>query len=203
MKPKSCYMRYQVFFCQRKQDSAFRRQRGREAERQRQEDDLKFQASLGYDRMRPCIKINNNPNRAWGRESCSVGKDICHQDICLPCLRVSIAVKRLHNQGNSQRGQHLIGAGLQFQRFSSLSWWEARQHEGRHVAGGGAESWATECQKTVFHRQLGRESGTHWPDLSIWILKAPPPQWHTSSNKVTPSPVTPHPIVPLPMGQVY
>jgi hypothetical protein len=32
--------------------------------------------------------------------------------------RVSIAVKRHHNQGNSYKGKHLIGAGLQVQRLS-------------------------------------------------------------------------------------
>jgi hypothetical protein len=34
------------------------------------------------------------------------------------CLRVSIAVNGHHVQGNSYKGQHLIGAGLQVQRFS-------------------------------------------------------------------------------------
>jgi hypothetical protein len=36
-------------------------------------------------------------------------------------VRVSIAVNRHHDQGNSYKGQHLIGAGLQVQRFSPLS----------------------------------------------------------------------------------
>ena len=36
-------------------------------------------------------------------------------------VRVSIAVKRHHEQGNSYKQQHLIGAGLQVQRFSPLS----------------------------------------------------------------------------------
>jgi hypothetical protein len=31
------------------------------------------------------------------------------------------AVNRHHDQGNSYKGQHLIGAGLQVQRFSPLS----------------------------------------------------------------------------------
>jgi hypothetical protein len=36
-----------------------------------------------------------------------------------------IAVKRHHDHGNSSEGKHLIGAGLQVQRFSPLSsWWE-------------------------------------------------------------------------------
>jgi hypothetical protein len=34
-------------------------------------------------------------------------------------------VNRYHDQGKSYKGQHLIGAGLQVQRFSPLSsWWE-------------------------------------------------------------------------------
>ena len=52
-------------------------------------------------------------------------------------VRVSIAVKRHHDQGNSYKGQHLIGAGFQVQRFSPiirlhLSSW---QHPGKHGAG--------------------------------------------------------------------
>jgi hypothetical protein len=35
-----------------------------------------------------------------------------------------IAAKRHHDQGNTYKRQHLIGAGLQVQRFSSLSRWE-------------------------------------------------------------------------------
>jgi hypothetical protein len=35
-------------------------------------------------------------------------------------VRVSIAVKRYHAQGNSYKGKQLIGGGLQFQRFSPL-----------------------------------------------------------------------------------
>ena len=47
-----------------------------------------------------------------------------------------IAMKRHHDQGKSYKGLHLIGAGLQVQRFSPLSsWWEAWQHPGRHGAG--------------------------------------------------------------------
>ena len=37
-------------------------------------------------------------------------------------VRVSIVVKRHCDQGNSYKEQHLIGAGLQFQRFNPLSW---------------------------------------------------------------------------------
>jgi hypothetical protein len=57
-------------------------------------------------------------------------------------VRVSIAVKRHHDHGNSyKKKKHLVGAGLQFQRFSSLSsWQEAWWHTGRHDAGEGAEN---------------------------------------------------------------
>jgi hypothetical protein len=56
-------------------------------------------------------------------------------------VRVSIAVKRHHEQGNSYKQQHLIGAGLQVQRFSPLSSWkEAWQHAGRHGAEGAKSS---------------------------------------------------------------
>jgi hypothetical protein len=33
------------------------------------------------------------------------------------CLRISIAVKRHHDHCNSYKGKHLIGAGLQVERF--------------------------------------------------------------------------------------
>jgi hypothetical protein len=56
--------------------------------------------------------------------------------LSLAFVRVSIAVKRHHDQGNPYRGKHLIGAGLQFQGFSPLSsWWDTWQHAGRHGAG--------------------------------------------------------------------
>jgi hypothetical protein len=50
------------------------------------------------------------------------------------------AVSDLQSHSNSYKG-HLVGAGLQVQRFSPLSsWWEAWQHPGRHDAGEGTES---------------------------------------------------------------
>ena len=58
------------------------------------------------------------------------------------CLsQCSIAVKRHHDHGNFFNRKHLIGAGLQFQRFSPLPLWQgAWQHTGRHGAGEIAES---------------------------------------------------------------
>ena len=50
-------------------------------------------------------------------------------------------MKRHHDHSKSYKEKHLVGAGLQIQRFSLLiSWWEAWQHAGRHRAGEGAES---------------------------------------------------------------
>jgi hypothetical protein len=43
-----------------------------------------------------------------------------------------MAVKGQHDHSNSNKGKHLIGAGLQFQRFSPLSfWWGAWQQAGK------------------------------------------------------------------------
>ena len=38
-------------------------------------------------------------------------------------VRACIAVKRHHDYSNSYNEKHVIGAGLQFQRFSPLSSW--------------------------------------------------------------------------------
>ena len=57
--------------------------------------------------------------------------------IVLVLVRVSIAVKRYHDQGNTCKGEHLTGVGLQFYRFSPLSsWWEVWQLSGRRGARG-------------------------------------------------------------------
>lgn len=46
-----------------------------------------------------------------------------------------MAVRREHDQGNSDKGKHLIWADLQFERFSpSPSWPEASQYAGRYGA---------------------------------------------------------------------
>lgn len=48
------------------------------------------------------------------------------------CHSVSIALKRHRDQGNSYKGQQLIGSGLQFQRFNPFfSWQEVWKHPGR------------------------------------------------------------------------
>ena len=47
-------------------------------------------------------------------------------------VRVFAAMNRHHDQGNSYKGQHLIGVGLQVQRFSLLS---LRQEHGSMQVG--------------------------------------------------------------------
>ncbi|EDL86921.1 sodium channel, voltage-gated, type VIII, alpha polypeptide, isoform CRA_d [Rattus norvegicus] len=58
-----------------------------------------------------------------------------------------MAVKRRHDHSSTCKGNHFIGAGLQFERFSPLSSWrEAWLHPGRPCAGEGAGSSASETQ---------------------------------------------------------
>ena len=59
-----------------------------------------------------------------------------------------VSCERHHDQGNSYRGQHLIGAGLQGRRFRPLSsLQQAWQCPGRHDAGGAQSS--TSCSKAM------------------------------------------------------
>jgi hypothetical protein len=81
------------------------------------------------------------------------------------CFRVSIAVKRHHDQNNSYKDKHLIGAGLEFQRFSPLSWPEAWQHPGKCGAGEGAELYI------LIRRQPGETTSFVWdvkPCQEVW-----------------------------------
>jgi hypothetical protein len=94
------------------------------------------------------------------------------------CLRISIAVMRHHDQGNYHKRQHLIGAGLQFQRFSPLSSRQEAWHcSGRHGTGEGTER-SVACsegnqKKTVSSRQLG--GGSQSPPHSVTL---PPTRPH-------------------------
>jgi hypothetical protein len=84
------------------------------------------------------LELRNPPtsaSRVLGLKACATTPSYLRG-----CLRVSIAVKRHHNQGNSYKGKHLTGAGLQVLRFSPLSWREAWQHPGRHGTRGAESS---------------------------------------------------------------
>ena len=71
------------------------------------------------------------------------------------CLGVSISVKRHHSQSNSYKEKHLIGAGLQVQRFSPLSsrWEHGNIHAGMVQEEFESSTFSSEgCQwKNDFH----------------------------------------------------
>lgn len=68
---------------------------------------LAFLVAFGY--LLPTHNINSKPS---------------YLIMCLS--HCSIAVKRHHDQGNSYKRKHLIGACIQFRRFSLLpAWWHA------------------------------------------------------------------------------
>ena len=103
-------------------------------------------------------------------------------------------MNRHHDQGNSYKGQHLIGAGLQNQRFNPLlSRWE----HGSIQAGLVQEELRVlrlhlkSATRILASRQLG------------WVLKLIP-TLNTYSNKVTPTPTGPQLlIVLLPGPSIY
>jgi hypothetical protein len=109
-------------------------------------------------------------------------------------VRISIAIKRHHSQGNSYKGQHFIEAGPQVLRFSPLSSWsEARQGPGRHIAGK-AES-STSSSKGSQEQTVSQTARR---------VQNPPTKRHTSSNKATPTSTRPHLlIVPLPRPSIF
>ena len=95
---------------------------------------------------------------------------------CSPFIgQCSIAGKRHHDQVNSSKGKHLIGACLEFQRFSPLlSWWGSYDHSGKH----GARKIAvmrTQQKETMLALDLGFETpkptpGYTFPPTRIHLL---------------------------------
>ena len=63
-------------------------------------------------------------------------------------VRVSIAVKRHHDHGNSYKEKHLIVAGLQFRDLVPCHHGEARWHTGRHKCWSGSQE---------FYIRIGRQ----------------------------------------------
>jgi hypothetical protein len=70
-------------------------------------------------------------------------------------------MKRHHNNSISYKGQHLTGAGLQFQKFSPLSQQETWQHKDRHDAGAeSSTSYSTGSKERLSHwAWLGHRGG--------------------------------------------
>jgi hypothetical protein len=94
-------------------------------------------------------------------------------------IRVSNAVRRHHDQGNSYKGQHLIGAGLQVQRFSPLS---SRRENSSFQAGMALEKelkalclQSKRSQEQTVSMWLGRGSQKPTPTVTHFLQ-----QGHTS-----------------------
>jgi hypothetical protein len=111
-------------------------------------------------------------------------KDAEHTEKCLVAALGFHCCEDHSGQGNSYKGQCLIGPGLQVLRLSLLSSrWEAWQHPGRHGTGRAESSTFLSKgsqEQTVFHVARRRVSKptptvTHFPH-----------QGHTHSNKVIP-----------------
>ena len=99
-------------------------------------------------------------------------------------------MRRHQDQGNCYKGKHLIGTGLQVQRFSPLSSRQkAWQHPGMTLKKLSSTSCSEGEQKIAVFQEARR---------------SPLPQWQTSSSKVTPVPTRPHLlIVPLPGSSIF
>lgn len=68
-------------------------------------------------------------------------------------IRVSLAVKKYHDHDNAYKINHLIEAGLQFQKSSPFSSWRgAWWHSGRH----GAVEVAKNSTSRIFRQQEKR-----------------------------------------------
>ena len=87
------------------------------------------------------------------------------------------AVNRHYDQGKSYKWHHLIGAGLQVERFS---WLSSRQKHGSIQAG------VVQEELRILHLYQGSQEQTEHPQASRRkISKSISPLWHTSSNKAT------------------
>jgi hypothetical protein len=75
-----------------------------------------FEASLVY-------KVSSRTARAIQRNPVSKTNKQTNKQNKQTKKKSFIAVTRYHDHGNSYKGNHLIGAGLQFQKLSPLSSW--------------------------------------------------------------------------------
>lgn len=90
------------------------------------------------------------------------------------CCPLSIAVKRLHDRGNSYKRKYLIEALL---TVSEAHYQHGREQGSTHSAGAVAESY------TLIHKL--RERGKQWMCVGFWKLKGHA-QYHKASHKATP-----------------
>jgi hypothetical protein len=125
----------------------------------------------------------------WGSVSCEREEDryllsLGAEEISQISVLVKFTVvKRHHDQGNSYKGQHLIGAGLLVQRFSPLlSRQEAWQHPGRHGAGRALSSDFIKRKPGADCFQASRRKVSKPTPTVTHFLQ----QGHTYSNKAKP-----------------
>lgn len=109
--------------------------------------------------------LTRRRDSTWLRAYCSTNCQFNSQHPCqVGCLSYGfIAVKRLHNQGNSYKVQHLVGDGLQVHRSSLLSWQKVWQCPEGHNA-----EWAENCPS-------GSETNEKTDSMRVWK----PPQMVT------------------------
>jgi hypothetical protein len=83
-------------------------------------------------------------------------------------------MKRHHDQDNSYKGKHLIGTGLQFQRFSPLSIMHGSMQADMVLEKElrvSSASWSEGCQeKTVF--QAARHFPSVFTGCNIFLFKS-------------------------------
>jgi hypothetical protein len=101
--------------------------------------------------------------------SLNVGNNLLFTVTVLFFVRVSIAVKKHHDQGHSYKGQHLIGSGLQVQRFSPLS---SRWEHGNIQVGMKLEEPRREVRSRLSSRWLGGGSQSLAPIGHTFANKA-------------------------------
>jgi hypothetical protein len=90
-------------------------------------------------------------------------------------VRVSIAIRRHHHQGNSYKGKHFAGAGLQVLRFSLLSWQEAWQCAGRHGTREADSSTSSKGkQEMTFFQAARKRVSKPTPTVTHFLQKAIP-----------------------------
>jgi hypothetical protein len=107
---------------------------------------------------------------------------------------------KIYNQGSFYKGIHLIGDGLDFQRFSSLSsWWEAWQHSGRHGVGECAESSTSRWAGIRKRETLGLAWVFETPKPTCSDTLPPTRPCHSNKAKFT----NPCPVASLPNEKMF
>jgi len=110
-----------------------------------------------------------------------------------PCLSLGFpAVNRHHHQSNTNKGQHLIRAGLQGQRFSPLS--SRQKHGSFQVSMAQKELRVLHPSLTISRRKLTTLGETSKPTPTVTNFLQ---LGHIYSNKTTPPPPGPSIFKPL------